>query len=338
MQLDAKKLAGSDADQKKTLVKLNELVKDAEKRRQDLAGSAELKRELEGLKNMQQGPAEKLGDALKTGNLEKAADELAKLADRLSKNELSEKEREALAKQLAQAQEALKKTVQAHKDAQEQVKQEIEKARKAGDTAKADKLQQQLDKLAQQAPRMDQLAKMAEQLQEASQCTAAGDCQKAGEALSEMGQQLSELGKELDELETLDEALSDMAQAKDSMACEECDGQGCKACMGEGSEFWNARRGGLEAGRGIGGGAPGERKSETSFYDSQVKQEVGKGPSIVTGIAGGPNRKGQVQQEIKGEFTSTKQETAEALSGQRLPHDYRDHAKGYFDALREGSK
>ena len=59
---------------------------------------------------------------------------------------------------------------------------------------------------------------------------------------------------------------------------------------------------------------------------------------MVTGTADGPNRKGQVQEEIKSQFSNAQQQTAEALSGQRLPHDYRDHAKKYFDTLREGQQ
>ena len=53
-------------------------------------------------------------------------------------------------------------------------------------------------------------------------------------------------------------------------------------------------------GGGRGAGEREEKKSDTEFFDSQVKQNVGKGASVVTGLAGGPNRKGQAQEEIKG--------------------------------------
>jgi hypothetical protein len=45
-----------------------------------------------------------------------------------------------------------------------------------------------------------------------------------------------------------------------------------------------------------------------------------------------------VQQEIKAEFESARSEQADPLTGQRLPHEYRDHAKKYFDSLRQGQK
>jgi hypothetical protein len=74
------------------------------------------------------------------------------------------------------------------------------------------------------------------------------------------------------------------------------------------------------------------------FYDSAVKQQPGQGPAKVVGEADGPNRKGRVRQEIQTEFSGSEQNAADALSEQRLPRDYRDHAQKYFDALREGTR
>ena len=65
---------------------------------------------------------------------------------------------------------------------------------------------------------------------------------------------------------------------------------------------------------------------------------MGRGAAAVTGQVGGANRKGQVEEEIKGQFTSARNESEDPLTGQRLPHDYREHAKKYFDAFREGQK
>ena len=94
----------------------------------------------------------------------------------------------------------------------------------------------------------------------------------------------------------------------------------------------------MAKGGGTGAGARPESKNDTDFYDSQVKQNVTKGGAVIKGVADGPNRKGRVEEEIKGQFSNAQQQTAEALSDQRLPHDYRDHAKKYFDALREGQR
>ncbi len=178
---------------------------------------------------------------------------------------------------------------------------------------------------------------MAQQLKTASESLNKGNSQQAADALNQLSEQIAGMQSESEELEMLDDALAEFADAKNSMACQECDGEGCAACQGGGmnlgdrfSSSDNAR------GEGRGAGDREEQRNNTGSYDTQVKQNVRKGAMVVTGTADGPNRKGQVQEEIKSQFSSADQQSAEALSGQRLPHDYRDHAKGYFDSLRDG--
>ncbi len=327
----------NQADRKQTLAALNELVKDAEKRRQQLCSGSELKQQLSQLKNLQQGPAEKLGQALKNGDLQKALQELDKLKAQLADKQLDPQAQQALAKQLEQLRDALEKKVQAHQQAKQELQEQIEAQRRAGNTAQADKLQQQLDKLAEKMPQMDKLSRMAQQLKQASQAMKQGDGKQAADALAQLGQQLAGEQLEMEEMEMLDSALDEVADCKKAMACKDCNGEGCAACQGNKlSDKWGRKD--MAKGRGMASGAREERKNDTSFYDSQVKQNVGRGGSVVTGVANGPNRKGQVQQEIKGRFSNAEQQTADALTGQRLPHDYRDHAKKYFDALREGQR
>jgi hypothetical protein len=329
----------TQADRKQTLVSLNDLVKDAEKRRSQLAGGAELKQQLNQLKNLQQGPAAKLGQALKNGDLAKAIKEIDEIKEQIAANKLEPQAKEALTKQLDQLQQALENKVEAHKQAQEEMKEQIAAQRKAGDTAAADKLQQQLDKLADKASQMDKMSKMAQQLKQASQSMKAGDSKQAADALAQLSDQMAGMQKEMDEMQMLDSALEEMADCKSAMACKECEGEGCAACQGQGqklSDKWS--RVDMAKGGGTGAGARPESKNDTDFYDSQVKQNVTKGGAVIKGVADGPNRKGRVEEEIKGQFSNAQQQTAEALSDQRLPHDYRDHAKKYFDALREGQR
>ncbi|MGD9719586.1 MAG: hypothetical protein AB7O59_00025 [Pirellulales bacterium] len=338
LQGKAKEMADkSTPDRKQTLVALNELVREAEKRREEVAGAAELKQQLSQLKNLDQGPAQKLGHALKTGDLNKAMQELNKLKEQVATEKLEPKEREQLAKQLAAIEETMKKTVEAHQQAQEEVKKQLEQAKKEGNLAQADKLQQQLDKLAKKAPQLEKMSQLAQQLKSASQCMSEGDCQKAADALGKLSEELAGMERDSQELEMLDDALSEFSDAKNSMSCSECEGEGCEACQGNSfrmSEKYSRSDMGRDAGRGA--GDRDEQRTDTDFIDSQVKQNVRKGAVVVTGPADGPNRKGQVQQEIKSEFSNAEQQTAEALSGQRLPHDYRNHTKKYFDTLREG--
>ena len=97
------------SDRKQSLVALNELVKDAEKRRQQLAASVDLKQQLKGLKNLNQGPADRFGQAMKNGDLPKAIKELDNLKKQLAGDKLSPEAKQDLAKQLEQMQQALEK-------------------------------------------------------------------------------------------------------------------------------------------------------------------------------------------------------------------------------------
>jgi hypothetical protein len=344
LEQGAKQLAEStDNDQKKTLVALNDLVRDAEQRRDKLAGSADLKKQLAHLKNLQAGPAEKLGQALTNGDLERAIEELDKLKQDLAR--LDPDAQQALAEQLDQLQQALQEKARAHEKMEAQLAEQIEAERRAGNVARADQLQQQLDKLAAQKPQMGQLGQMQEQLKQAARCLGQGDCDRAAQALAQLGDQLAGMQEELAEMEMLDEVLEQVADCKKSMACKACNGLGCGACQGDqwvkhdGPLDPFARRGGGKGiGVGLGPGLGDDTKPDGQFYDSSVKQQAGRGGARVVGEADGPNRKGRVLEEIQTEFSDSEQNAADALSEQRLPRDYRAHAQRYFDALREGTR
>ncbi len=275
LEASTKELADKpQTNRTQTLVALNDLVKDVEKRRQQVAGAADMKQQLNQLKNLQPGPAQKLGQAMKTGDLKKALQELDKLKEQLAGDKLDAKEKQELAQQLDQVKQALEKAVEAHKQAQEELKEQIESQRKAGNTAQADKLQQQLDKLAQKAPQMEKLGQMAQQLKSAADCMNQGKCDKAADALGKLSDELAGMQKELEELETLDDALEEVADAKNAMNCKECNGEGCKGCQGEGfkiGDHW--KRSDFAKGGGIGAGA---RRKENRYqllrFPSQAKR------------------------------------------------------------------
>ena len=62
-----------------------------------------------------------------------------------------------------------------------------------------------------------------------------------------------------------------------------------------------------------------ENVHNTKLYDDKVKQNVGKGSAVITGLVDGPNSKGQVVEEIKTQVEAAKHEDADPLTGQRLP-------------------
>lgn len=336
LEIAAKSLADrKGVDKKQALVELNDLVKGAQQRRQELASGADLKQQFAQLKNMEQGPAQKLAQAMKSGDLTKAQQELEKLSEQLASGQLDEAGKQLLEKQLDEMRSVLEKRSESQRKAEHALAEKIEAERKAGNNAAAEKLQQQLDQLTAKKAQQEKLEQLAAGMKKAGEQLKQGKPKEAAETLAKIAEQFEEMGEKLAEMEMLDQALDQMAEAKSAMACQHCEGEGCEACQADKARDPLGAND-LMPGVGIGGNRRGDGKAAASFIDSQVKQSVGRGAGIVTGQADGPNRKGKVQEEIREAYSSAEQQTAEALSGQRLPHDYRDHAKRYFDALREG--
>ena len=89
-------------------------------------------------------------------------------------------------------------------------------------------------------------------------------------------------------------------------------------------------------GKGRGDGARPEAKTNGTFFDSRVRQTVGKGAAQITGLTGGPNLKNQAEAEIQKAATEIEHGSTDPLSGQRLPKKQSEHARQYFDSFREG--
>jgi hypothetical protein len=67
---------------------------------------------------------------------------------------------------------------------------------------------------------------MASQLGQCGKSLRGGDADEATGLLQQLAADLEDLQSELDELQTLDEASTQIAQAKSSMSCEKCGGGG----------------------------------------------------------------------------------------------------------------
>src|SRR5690606_2356998 len=94
-------------------------------------------------------------------------------------------------------------------------------------------------------------------------------------------------------------------------------------------------------GKGIGSGRGGfgEKPNELTnpgYRNSRVGQDLTAGKSRIVGEVEGPNRKGEVQQEIVSQVEAAKVEVADPITGQHLPRHQRDHNQQYFKALRTG--
>lgn len=221
---DAKKL--EQTDRKQAVAKLNDLAAEIKQRRQQLADAARLRPQLQELKQIQKGPAERLADALKNGQLPQALKELEKLQDQLGNQQLNDEQKKQLAEQLQQMRDKLQQAADAQQQAKNKLEQQLGAAEKAGDGAKAQQLQQQLDKLSRQDFDMQQLEKLANQLKQAAQSAKEGDTAGAQRQLSQLAEQLKNMQTQMAESELLEQALDEIAKAKNSMNCEGCEGGG----------------------------------------------------------------------------------------------------------------
>lgn len=323
----SREMAEKQPEKKKALAELNDLSRQLQARRQQLDGTDKLKQQLDQLKNLDRGPADKFAQAMSKGDFKQAAEQLKKIQEQLAGNKLDDKQKEQLAKQIEQMKEKLDKMADAQKKAQQDLKDRIKQAQQAGQGEEASKLEQQLQKLLGQGPQMEQLQQLASKLGECGKCMKDGNLQDAQQALNGMQAGLQDLQKQVEELQMLDDAMEQLAKSREQMNCPFCGGAGCGKCQGEP---------GMGLGEGQGKGERPEAKTDTKSYDSQVKQKVGEGVADVVDMVHGPNVKGKVEQQIQQQFDSTREGAADPLSGHRIPRKLREHAQEYFDRFREG--
>lgn len=326
-------------DQKKALVKLNDLAAEIKKRRESLGDGQQLREKLNKLGNLKMGPGQKFARALNQGDLKKALSELDKLQAKLQQGQMSDAEQKQLAEQLKQMADRLNEMLANREQSKEALRQEINRLKEAGDLAKAGELQDKLDKLAAQDAQISQLAKLAAKMGESSSSLSKQDLQNAARQLAEMSENLSDLESTLQELQLLDDAMEQLADAKNSMACQSCQGKGCTMCqgsMGSLTSMGSGRQRGMGMGQGRGVGNRPEAETDKNLYDSQVRADARNGRGIITGFTSGPNVAGDAVEKIKLAIEAAGHADDDPLSGTRLPKDVRSHAQEYFDRLRDG--
>jgi hypothetical protein len=213
-------------DRQRAMIKLNDLAKDLERRRRQLGGAEQMRRQLEHMKSGRGGPAERVAEALRRGKFGQAQSELEKLKQRLQQGQLSDQEKQQLARQVEEMASKLQRAVDAHQQAKRELQRRIQERRDAGDLAGAGQLQRKLDELNQQETHMSRLQQMASRLGQCSQSLQKGNPNAAASTLGELAADLEGLQRELDELEALDEAMFEIAQAKNAMNCDQCGGGG----------------------------------------------------------------------------------------------------------------
>ncbi len=320
----------STVDSKKMLSDFNEIKKEIERKKESMGGSDSLKKALDSLKNIDKGPAEKIADALKDGNFEKAGDELEKMLSQMKSGNMTDDQKKQLAKQLDQMQKAIEKAQDQEKQAIEEAKKELAKAQNSGDLEKVAKLQKKVEQMEANAKKSKAMEAVKANLQKAQKSMQAGDEKGAQEALESLKEELGELAQDQESLQEMEDLMDDLQNAKKSSNCTQCNGDGCGKCKGkEAKDKKNAK------GEGKGAGEREERENEVKNFDSQVREQMRKGETTFGGKVGGPNRKGITREEVRDAVLSSKPDDPDAIENMSLPKAQRDQQRDYFNSLRD---
>ncbi|MGO9113749.1 MAG: hypothetical protein ACLP9L_31345 [Thermoguttaceae bacterium] len=325
----------TQTQREKALVKLNDLARELQARRKQLGDGGEaLKRQMEKIQDVAHGPADELAKALSKSDFQKASQALDKVQKKLADSQLDPAKKEELAKQLQQLKQKIDQMAQQAKDSQADLQKRADQMKQASDPAAARKLEDQIQKLQQQGKQMEALQNLANKLGQCSKQMQQGQNAQAAEVMQEALQQMQEMARQQSELETLDGAMEQLADARQQINGEPCNGN-CEGMLGDG-EANKEGKPGKGLGKGRGDGARPDAKTNGSFFDSRVPQKVGKGAAQITGLAGGPNLKNQAEVEIQKTTAEIEHGSTDPLGGQRLPRKQSEHARQYFDSFREG--
>jgi hypothetical protein len=271
------------------------------------------------------GPAKDFSKALSEGDLEKAKEQLDKLAKKLENNELSQKEKEQLGKQLDDLEKKLDRLAQ-QKDKQDQLKKLAQQGKLDPET-----LEREMEKIKKDNEKLKDLNKLAQKLGQCQKCLKQGDAGQAAKALGEAGDQLGKMDLDEKELDDIKDQLDRLKSARNSM-CKACDGEG----DGENGQFNYGNE--PSQGRGRAEGAMGRRpdgeQGKIRSFDARQQTPFNpKGQKIFDGYAPGQAFKKKPGVELAGEIQQAAQQAPDAIEVQRIPKAARDMAKGYFKNL-----
>jgi hypothetical protein len=318
----------SGIDRKQAMVKLNDFKQQLQQRRDQLGDSDQLKRRLGSLQKMETGPIEEAAKALEKGDLAAAEKAIRELADKLRDGKLDEEQQKQLASQARQIAEKLNELKQQRAAQQRQLQEQLTQALRDGRADDAAKVQRQLDQLASSAKQDQQLESLAESMQQAAKASAQSDSQAGAKALDAMAKQLGQMQREASERASLEDAMEGLSECKEGM----CQGEGNKP--GAGGKGKGSGAGDFAKGEGRGAGKRDEEETETNRYDSQVRDKPRDGPTVFSGFADGPNRKGSTREEVKLSIQEMAVQQGDPVESQALPQAERDQAQQYFDQFR----
>ena len=254
--LDDPKNKNKEEARKNALVKLNNIKKQIQEKQNKMGSSKDFKNALNKLKDVGEGPAKKLADAMQEGDLNAAKKAIKDLAEKLKKGKMTKAEKERLAKDLKEMAKQLKNIAQQQDEKKQALKKQIAEAVQKGDLEKAAQMQQKLEQMQKQDAQQQKMKDLAQKLQKCAQCMKpgqgnknqngkgqkgqpkAGEGQNAEAEMQDAGDELEDLAKQIEQMQKEMEELQDLEDLQD--AINECKGGMCPGGKpGEKPGRWN---------------------------------------------------------------------------------------------------
>jgi hypothetical protein len=276
-----------------------------------------------------EGPAEDLQKAMKDGDLDKAREEIEKLAKKLEENKLTEKQQWQLQKQIDDVKEKIQRL--ADQDKEEERLEELSRKEEAD----ADDIKRQLEQLRKNKNKLKDnlkdLQDIADELQQCQQCLKQGKGGKAAQSLRQAGKKLDNLAGD-EEMEELEDQLNRLKSARKAL-CKACEGGQCEN-PGDVDLDKDNNTAAQAAGR-----RPESKEGPTKKIDARSRAEMTKGELRIEGFEKGFNlKRPKKSSEIAGEIKQASQEAPEAIDRMRIPKAVGDISKGYFENLRRDAE
>lgn len=304
-----------DLGAKEAIADLNEIKKEMAQKKESLGDSKQMKEAFSNLKDLDQGPAENLANALQEGEFEEAKNEMEKLAQALQSGKLEPPQTEQLQKQFEQMKDSLEKARQKREGLIQEAKNELNTAQSKGDVEKTASLRKKLEKL-QEGERMNRaMEKLQDQLDKAQKALKSGDKDASQEAIEDIRKQLEELSEDQQAAKELEKMIEEIEDAKQSSKCEECDGQGCKECQNPGGKEGNKSS-----------KSPGKSSGKSSKQGQQSGKQAGqKGDQQEGSQVESANQEGD-SQEGDGQQGDGQEGDGEMSEGQESNQEGKDPA------------
>ena len=331
---------------KQALVKLNDLKKQIEERQNKLGSTKSFKDALNKLKDIGNGPAKQLADAMRKGDMVAAKKAIQNLAKRLKDGKLTKDEQARLKKDLKKMAEQMKAMAKAQRQKKDDLEKQIAKAKEEGNLDKAARLQEKLEQVKKQDNQAKKMQEMAKKLAKCANCMKQGsggqqqgqpgqskkspseaeaEMQEAAEQMEDLAEQLEDMQQEMEELEDMEDMQQAIDDAKAEMNGQPCDCEG--GVEGEPGQ-------GMGEGKGF--GRRPKEANQTGNFKSRVRGKLQKGKIVIAGTADGENLTGRTTAEARQIINAEMNSKKETVENQLLPKSQREHTRQYFQSLLKG--